>query len=151
MVSLFFWAGNALAWEEPDLKDLRQFSNYRLGVVEAGWDMDPGWLIDVWINGGVNGRPNFTLAPLARAQEEWTVPSGCRMVSVYAEIWIFANGKKTVLARTASPVLAEVNPFRDSEGYGWWVTLEALDFGLSYTSDGSRGGSRPFHYRHFFW
>lgn len=149
---LIFWSGNALAWREYNIKDLRQFSTYRLGIVETGWDMDPGWLIDVWINGGVHGKPNFTLATTARSQEEWTVPQGCKVVSICAVVWIFDNGQKIVLARTASPVWTEVNPFRDSEGYGWRVVLESSDFGLSYTSDGSRFGGRLFHhYRRFFW
>jgi len=109
------------------IQDLRQFPNYRLGLVQVGW-IDPSWRIDIWINAPSSGSPSFTLLPWW--QKEWKVETS--EVSVYAEAWIWDRGQKLVIAKTKKIMRTKVSVARDWwYGYGWRIRLNAGDFVIS--------------------
>lgn len=106
--------------------DLREFPTYRLGLVQVGW-LDPNWSIDVWVNSPAYKFADFTLLP--GWQKEWLAETDS--VSVYAEAWIWDNGRKLIVAETKKPVRVKVSKARDWDGYGWRVWLQSGDFTAS--------------------
>lgn len=104
--------------------EMREFPSYRLGVVEVAW-LDPTWRVDIVV-GEPEKTPDFSFTLLPGWRRECVARTD--EVSVQAKAWIWNNGQKLVVAKTAKPLRIKAATVRDWEGYGWRVVVQSGDF-----------------------